>query len=233
MKVAVVIGINYRASTDGKLRGCHNDAWALAELLMNRGFYVMLLVDDGLAVKPTHKNILEALSQMSRLAREEAFFSFSGHGIRIHDTNGDELDGLDEAIVPADFLQSGPVPDDALVDTLRAMQCPLTILMDCCHSGTSFDLPFRWYEGLWQRESGVALKTDIKMISGSHDNETSADAKIHGRYRGAMTTAFIECWEEGISMVILLERMRDYVKMYRQTPQLSASRSYPMTMPFM
>lgn len=60
---------------------------------------------------------------------------------------GDEEDGYDETLIPVDFQQHGQIRDD---DLLRILVHPLkkgvtmTCLMDCCHSGTVLDLPYRF-----------------------------------------------------------------------------------------
>jgi Caspase domain len=60
---------------------------------------------------------------------------------------GDEEDGYDETLIPVDFQQHGQIRDD---DLLRILVKPMkegvtmTCLMDCCHSGTVLDLPYRF-----------------------------------------------------------------------------------------
>lgn len=70
-----------------------------------------------------------------------------GHGSRVRDQDGDEDDGYDETLVPVDFQRSGQIRDDdifkILVQPLRA-GVTMTCLMDCCHSGTVLDLPYRF-----------------------------------------------------------------------------------------
>lgn len=53
---------------------------------------------------------------------------------------------MDESIIPVDFKESGQIIDD---DILRYLIKPMrkgvhcTLLMDCCHSGTVADLPYK------------------------------------------------------------------------------------------
>lgn len=70
---------------------------------------------------------------------------YSGHGTQIRDTNGDEADGFDEALVPYDYTSAGCILDDELFRiVVRPLRdgVTLTSLMDCCHSGTILDLPY-------------------------------------------------------------------------------------------
>jgi hypothetical protein len=54
-------------------------------------------------------------------------------------------DGFDETLIPVDFKTEGQIVDD---DILEILVKPLkagvntTVLIDCCHAGTVFDLPY-------------------------------------------------------------------------------------------
>lgn len=75
------------------------------------------------------------------------FVHYSGHGGRVRDYSGDEDDGYDETLIPVDFKKAGQIVDD---DILKILVKPMragvnvTVLMDCCHSGTVLDLPYRF-----------------------------------------------------------------------------------------
>lgn len=85
-------------------------------------------------------------SQLARLVSVTApgdalFFHYSGHGTQVPTDHDDpEVDGLDEAIVPVDM-------NLIVDDDLRLIFCQLpigarmTMLADCCHSGTMLDHP--------------------------------------------------------------------------------------------
>lgn len=85
-------------------------------------------------------------SQLARIVGLTApgdtlFFHYSGHGTQVPTDHDDlEADGLDEAIVPVDM---NLIVDDDL--RLIFCQLPLgarmTMLADCCHSGTMMDHP--------------------------------------------------------------------------------------------
>jgi hypothetical protein len=65
----------------------------------------------------------------------------------VADQDGDEDDGYDETLIPVDFQRKGQIRDD---DLLKHLVKPMrkgvvvTALMDCCHSGTVLDLPYRF-----------------------------------------------------------------------------------------
>lgn len=85
-------------------------------------------------------------AQLARLVSLTApgdalFFHYSGHGTQVPTDHDDpEVDGLDEAIVPVDM-------NLIVDDDLRSIFCQLplgarmTMLADCCHSGTMMDHP--------------------------------------------------------------------------------------------
>ena len=84
------------------------------------------------------------------------YFHYSGHGQQIADDNGDELDGLDESLVTADYksqsAQDGAATnlrDDTIGELLRQLRTRMvdpadgrfkgniTVTFDCCFSGTA------------------------------------------------------------------------------------------------
>lgn len=150
-KRAVLIGINY-TGTSGELRGCHNDCLNVARFLREQGFRdknITMLLDDKKHRSPTKAAILSVYKQLVRDSKpgDVVFCHYSGHGGRLPDDNGDEDDGWDETLIPVDFKTAGQIRDD---DLFRVMVHPMqagvtmTCLMDCCHSGTVLDLPYRF-----------------------------------------------------------------------------------------
>lgn len=77
-----------------------------------------------------------------------SFVSPAGHGGRVRDDDyGEEEDGYDETLVPVDYTSSGQIRDDDLFTTLvspMASGVTLVSLMDCCHSATVLDLPYKY-----------------------------------------------------------------------------------------
>lgn len=151
-KRAVLIGINYTGQ-QGQLSGCHNDVKNMKEYLMNiHGFEernMTVLMDDGRHISPTRANIMQAYRDLARNSApgDTVFIHYSGHGGRVRDTSGDEDDGYDETLIPVDFQRSGQITDDELFrDLVKPMPkgVLMTSLMDCCHSGTVLDLPYRF-----------------------------------------------------------------------------------------
>lgn len=123
----------------------------LNNLLVNKyGFEdenIRILCDDEESTMPTKRNIIQAISWLVKGAKkgDSLVFQFSGHGGQQKDRDGDEEDHMDETILPYDHDKAGMITDDELY---RMLVKPLpggvllTCIMDCCHSGTSIDLPF-------------------------------------------------------------------------------------------
>jgi hypothetical protein len=63
---------------------------------------------------------------------------YSGHGSNVPDKNGDEADHRDEILCPTDLDWKDPLLDDWLRDAFDTLPAGvnLTVIMDCCHSGT-------------------------------------------------------------------------------------------------
>jgi len=149
---AILIGINYTGQ-QGQLSGCHNDLKNIKNYLINaQGFResdMLILMDDGRHHPPTKRNIEDAFRRITEYSQagDVVFVHYSGHGGRVRDYSGDEEDGYDETLIPVDFKTAGQIIDDdilkILVKPMRAgVNC--TVLMDCCHSGTVLDLPYRF-----------------------------------------------------------------------------------------
>lgn len=76
---------------------------------------------------------------------------------------------------------------------------------------------------------------DVVMLSGSKDNQTSADATEDGQNTGAMSYAFIKCLtlQPLQSYLSLLQNMRQELSSkYTQKPQLSASHPMDVNLQF-
>jgi hypothetical protein len=135
-KSALCIGINDYPGTGMDLKGCVNDAedWALA--LGARGFAVEKLLDSD----ATKANMVAAIDKHVRGAAsgDVVVITFSGHGTYAPDADGEEPDGLDEALCPYDIKQRQVLIDDEIHTLFRARRAGvrITLISDSCHSGT-------------------------------------------------------------------------------------------------
>ena len=73
--------------------------------------------------------------------------------------------------------------------------CKLFVLMDCCHSGSNLDLPYRLLDKtVTQVSSLVENSANVIKISGCRDDQTSTDFYDYSEkeYQGALTCAFLD-----------------------------------------
>jgi hypothetical protein len=188
MKKALLIGINYLRDPNNQLYGCINDAIQIKNYLIDVLGYkeqdITLLRDDMPDSLPTGKRIITELIKLINDSYNcsELFFHFSGHGTNIADSNGDEIDGRDECLVPSDY-RNGIITDDLLFEIIKGVKCRLIILMDCCHSGSVLDLKHAFaYD--YNKKDIIVEQTSRKdidnpniiMFSGCRDNEYSMDS---------------------------------------------------------
>ena len=236
--VSLCVGVDY-AGTSCALRGCVNDAENLSEFLVKTNRVAR--GDARVLREPTRAEIFAALADLARRTRDaeitQVFLSFSGHGVQVADHDRDEVDGRDEAFCPRDFRTAGVVRDDQLANALGDFNANtrITVLMDCCHSGTMLDLPYAWRtfgkRSAGTRTRGRPVHPNVRMISGCMDAQTSADSYDRARreYTGAMSSCFLDVVKRDPSLLTdcaaLVAAMRVLVceRRYTQRPVLTAS----------
>lgn len=107
-----------------ELTACHNDCLNVKEYLENvHGFReeeMMILMDDGQHQMPTKENIENGMCLLTKYSQpnDVVFVSFSGHGGNTEDLDGDEDDGMDETLIPVDFMENGHIVDDDILKML-------------------------------------------------------------------------------------------------------------------
>jgi len=233
----LLMAANY-TGTQHELQGCVNDAENLRDFLTSTG-----RISAGnltLIKEPTAAQMVQALESLAEESHQKqvdhVFISFSGHGTSMADRDGDEADGQDEALVPVDFRTSGMVTDDQLCKIIANFDptTNISILFDCCHSGTALDLPYRFTGCASTKYCGSGSRSHPRtvMISGCMDAQTSADAYDVDRreYSGAMTSSILDVLDVeptiGFDAFGLVTAMRVLLKERNmsQVPQLCASR---------
>lgn len=134
---ALCIGINNYPGTHMDLQGCVNDAEDWASVLSARAYKTTTLLDD----KATKAAMVDAMSKLigSAAKGDSLIITYSGHGTYQPDENGDEADGLDEALCPYDLQTGGSALTDDEIHALFATRkggVRLLLISDSCHSGT-------------------------------------------------------------------------------------------------
>lgn len=209
VKKALLIGINYVKTPQIMLRGCINDVLSMQNMLIDAYDYsksnIVVLRDDNYEkntlLHPTYDNIINNLKKVINESNQndEIWIHYSGHGTYIPDTDGDEKDKKDECLVPSDVYEKGIISDDLLFEILSKSSSKIYLTIDCCHSGTMFDLNYKFLLSGTRvmRESGRKhLKNrNIYMYSGSRDIEPAMDSINYEQnlYMGAFTEALVKC----------------------------------------
>lgn len=156
-------------------------------MLLRKGFeeddIKLLIDDDDSCDMPNHVNVKKALNWLTQNRSEDdiLFMHFSGHGTQVPaDDDDDEEDNLDEAIVLDElFLMA----DDDLKQFFS--QVPegtrVTVVTDCCHSGTMLDGTQVVIEGPKDSSSAVAQEESDELIDalgGSRGYEISENRSL-------------------------------------------------------
>lgn len=153
-KLALIVAVgDYPKSGGWEKLSSVNDVDIITEALLKQGFSkenISILKDK----QASKTGILDAFDKLQIKARKGdiIYFHFSGHGQQIFDDNGDEIDGLDEALIPYDAgidnklcIAKGEnhLRDDLLgklLDKLRShvgINGDIIAVIDACHSGTA------------------------------------------------------------------------------------------------
>ena len=139
-KRAVLIGINKYQVPGADLQGCVNDVKNLMGALTTYyGFddKDITILTDAQATKKAMERAIKKLITKGKKG-DVLLLHYSGHGSNVPDDNGDEADKRDEILCPTDLDWKDPFRDDWLRKTLGKLRSgvSLTVIMDCCHSGT-------------------------------------------------------------------------------------------------
>ncbi|OIW13633.1 hypothetical protein TanjilG_07975 [Lupinus angustifolius] len=234
-KRAVLCGVTY-GKRKFSLKGSVNDVVNMKELLVNNFNFpiscMRILTEEVKkpSLIPTRQNILKALKWLVKdcQAGDSLVFYFSGHGLNISDSNGDEIDGFDEAICPVDFMTEGSIIDDELNSTIvwpLKKDVTLHAIVDAGHSGTILDLNYVYNKksGMWD-QGNYNTATNRKHTSGGvaiclsacEDDQMASASTTFGQNRtnGVLTYLFTKAIRDypGITYRSLLNKMQSEIE---------------------
>lgn len=207
------------------------------------------------ALSPTRQNIIDGMTALvaDMVAGDEAVFHYSGHGTLVRDTNGDEMTGYDSCLCPLDYSapssSGGGIITDDEIRTLLVNKVPrgarLYVILDCCHNGTGCDVRYKYEDysmllrarprPIWLTRQKAFTNSryantvgEVFMISGSRDEQTSADAYINNAFAGALTYAVFSILRANQATIrtyswsALLRDVRHFMRVnrYSQIPQV-------------
>ena len=182
-KRAVLIGINKYQVPGADLQGCVNDVKNLKGALTTYYGFADKDIATLTDAQATKKGMERAIKKLITKAKkgDVLLLHYSGHGSNVPDDNGDEADHRDEILCPTDLDWKDPFRDDWLRKTLGKLRSGvnLTVIMDCCHSGTitrvmnPFDAP--------RRQRYLTCPLDLMA--------TESGRKLRGTLRGQLGKA--------------------------------------------
>ncbi|MBL8037927.1 MAG: caspase family protein [Nitrospira sp.] len=140
-KRAVLIGINKYQIPGSDLNGCVNDVKNLSGALKTYCGFADKDITTLIDLKATKKTMQTAIEKLIKGGKkgDTLLLHYSGHGSNVPDDNGDEADHRDEILCPTDLDWKDTLRDDWLRKTFDKLRVgvSLTVIMDCCHSGTN------------------------------------------------------------------------------------------------
>ncbi|MDZ7291909.1 MAG: caspase family protein [candidate division KSB1 bacterium] len=163
LKKALLVGINDYPGN--RLKGCVNDVMQMKEVLTDLFEFESDNIRIILNQEATKQGIIQGLKWLAEGGSEPAVrvFHYAGHGHSVPDKSGDERDGSDEALVPYDYLSKRFLIDDELKSLYQLFpsNSNLTLIMDCCHSGTiqrdpKRDRKFRFIPNTYPEREAIA-----------------------------------------------------------------------------
>jgi metacaspase-1 len=138
---ALLVGINDYPDPANRLEGCVNDVFLMSSVLQECGFapeHIRVVLDE----RATAAGILERLHWLLDDVRsgDERVLFYSGHGAQIPAYGpSDEVDHLDECLVPYDFdwTAEHSVTDKQFLALYSQLPYDsyFAAIFDCCHSG--------------------------------------------------------------------------------------------------
>ena len=164
-KVAIMFINSYLGTSKCLDDGPANDGIVTYNMLKGMGYTPYLYFD------PTRSDFRTIFKTFISCEFDRLAFYYSGHGTYTGDRNGDEADGRDECLV----FKDGNVVDDEIAATINTYnKCKkMTLIADCCHSGTIFDMP--------------ASLRNVTTLSAARDNEYAAQVTAEHKECGIFT----------------------------------------------
>lgn len=235
-RILLTFAINDYPGSENDLKGCLNDQKMMVSIFPT--FQARIFKDAQVTKEWFVRACEEALDQAQ--PGDKIIIHYSGHGTYVADTNGDEIDGYDEAL----YLYDGPLIDDRINTLLKRIKSGVDVglIMDCCfsESNTRFgDCESKRVCPRFVRPPDYEIIPHIRIkrafdeslpwvvLSGCKENETSADAYIQdlGLWYGIFSLMAGRVFDSGFTWQKWLDRIRIYLpsKSFDQTPTIEGS----------
>ncbi len=218
--ISLHIGLNYvdpkhYSDWDGKLDSAEYDAFDMDSILKSQGFQTASLITQEATREAVISHILKAASLLS--TNDMFVITYSGHGGRLPDLDGDEDDYKDETWC----LFNGEILDDELSNLWTSFKNGVRILIisDSCNSGTiswltkpksyltprympsevakaTYSKNKEFYDEILKKTKEIdssSILASVKLISGCQDYQSSYE----GDFNGQFTERLKKVWNGG------------------------------------
>lgn len=232
------------------LDGCVNDARSIHSIIVNRFEFPVAHIDTLYNESATRDAIMNSLNKFldACKAGDIAFLYYAGHGSQVPNSRSrDEHDKKDESMVPSDTWKPGvkDIRDKelaAIYNKFIDKGVKLTVIMDCCHSGSLSRGPgdpgqFRFIADANYDAADPSQPTppedrpggNFLIMSAAQDNEFAQEQRDENNIpHGAFTLAFMKALNQqsvDASVINLFTAIRAILKSNgrKQEPVLGAS----------
>ena len=143
-KWALLIGVgDYIEGDRLDLKGPPNDVQMMEELLLTKFGYQAEQIRKLVDAEATKAQIIGTIRDwllVKEKPGDTVLIYYTGHGSQVPDLDGDETDGRDEVLCPADVRVGYPgneITDDELNELFSQIEATdVTVIFDACHAGT-------------------------------------------------------------------------------------------------
>ena len=158
------------------------DAFNLARIIKQRGYQVFFIYNPHASI------FMQYFGAFLEGTDNHLIFMYIGRATGVQDLNGDETDGVDEALV----FDDGVIIDDDLVNCLVHFKNPnsrLTLVTDAAYKDTIWDMQEKAENGKPIPPNVLSLSAETKMQTLTATIE--AEARVEkGEFANALTRAF-------------------------------------------
>ena len=215
--VSIIIDGDLENSLGG---ACSRDVWNISQKFINdlhpnlndmflffhnlsRERYVSKLNQIGInnIFESNLQNISKCFETVLNIANSEKekkekiiiLYHYSGHGYQIHDSEGDEINGMD------DIFLGHSMKDDFIWDNLISKlpeNAHIFSLIDACHSGSGVDMPYIWSKNSWtlHKLKNISAQCSGFSLSACNDSEcASQDVGETTGFSGSLTAGICDC----------------------------------------
>jgi len=210
---ALIVGVGKYKNRIRPLSGVKKDLKKIKKFFNNFHITHITTLENNKARLKDVRDAFNSYIYSTKNRKENTFiFYYSGHGIQVIDSNGDEKDNKDEATAlydidlnDKDFITGGVLLDDELHSLLAQIDSKKIIIFDKCHSGSShrgnspyiksikgeYKLSTKFLEDINQNIKSKKPLKDFIIFSATKDDQEAEDSPIGGLFTNSFVDGII------------------------------------------